>query len=345
MARKTKETENNQKESLVKEVAKKIKETVTKSKVANLKEENKASLKKDEKKTSKKSRINIKNSEKAEKVAITEATRKTKTTKASSSSKVKNTKKEPTVSQKKVAEDNSVPNKVIPQVRKVKYDNLIKKNYSPEYYDLPFRYNQTVVKILAQTPTKLFIYWDISDIDRENLKKNFGEYFFQITKPVLIVHNKTMNYSFEVDIDDFANSWYLPIQDSNCDYQIELGRRPIPVNYSYMPEYNVAEKGEIEPVHESYIYISSSNELESPNDRVLFNNTNKIYFRDVKTNKIIEKDIKDFPFINKNNEFISIYKIYQDLFKDVLSGENFEYLDLTNPSSGGNPGSGSLSSR
>ena len=38
-----------------------------------------------------------------------------------------------------------------------------------EYYDLPFRYNQTTVKILAQTPTNLFIYWDISDADKTSL--------------------------------------------------------------------------------------------------------------------------------------------------------------------------------
>ena len=41
-----------------------------------------------------------------------------------------------------------------------------------EYYDLPYRYNETVVKILAQTPKILFVYWDVSDNDRENIKKN-----------------------------------------------------------------------------------------------------------------------------------------------------------------------------
>ena len=42
-----------------------------------------------------------------------------------------------------------------------------KKPVVVEYYDLPYRYNQTVVKVLAQTPTTLFIYWDISDDDRK----------------------------------------------------------------------------------------------------------------------------------------------------------------------------------
>jgi len=56
-----------------------------------------------------------------------------------------------------------------------------------EYYDLPYRYNQTIVKLLYQTPTTLFIYWDISDEDREKFKETYGEDFFEKTKPVLVV--------------------------------------------------------------------------------------------------------------------------------------------------------------
>lgn len=214
-------------------------------------------------------------------------------------------------------------------------------SYSPEYYDLPYKYNQTVVKILAQTPTNLFIYWEISDEDRKNLKQQYGEYFFEITKPVLVVHNETMNYSFEIDINDFANSWYLQVNDSNCEYKIELGRRPIPINYNYIPQYDLEKRGPIKPIETSYIYISSSNQLEAPNDHILFNKQDKIYFRNVKTNQLIEKNITDFPFIRKDNTFISIFELYQDLYKEEILNNSF---DLSNPSSG-NPSSGNLSSK
>ena len=212
--------------------------------------------------------------------------------------------------------------------------------FSPEYYDLPYKYNKTVVKILAQTPTNLFVYWEISDEDREKLKKQYGEYFFEITKPVLVIHNLTMNYSFEIDINDFANSWYFHVNDSSCEYKIELGRRPIPVNYNYMPQYDVEKNGPINPIQTPYVYISSSNNLEAPNDHILFNNKNKIYFRNVKTNQIIEKDVKDFPFIVKDNEFVNIYELYKKLYKDEIIDGRF---DRMNPSSG-NPSSGNLSS-
>ena len=101
-----------------------------------------------------------------------------------------------------------------------------------EYYDLPYRYNQTIVKLLYQTPTTLFIYWDISDEDREKYKETYGEDFFEKTKPVLIVHNETKGYSFEVEINDFANCWYLNVNDSKCKYKIELGRKPFEVMYN-----------------------------------------------------------------------------------------------------------------
>ena len=34
-----------------------------------------------------------------------------------------------------------------------------------------------------------------------------------------------MNYTFEVEINDFANCWYLHVNDAKCSYKIELGRK------------------------------------------------------------------------------------------------------------------------
>ena len=190
-----------------------------------------------------------------------------------------------------------------------------------EYYDLPYRYNQTVVKVLAQTPTNLFIYWDISDKDRKNFEKKYGEHFFENTRPVLIVHNDTIGYSFEVEINDFANSWYLNVADSKCDYRIELGRRPIT---------------KTQEIHDDYIYVSTSNEIESPNDHILFNKEQKmVYFKNVKTGEQVSKPISSISFIRNMGK---IYNIY-DLYKELYQNENIEELyDLSNPSSG-NPSS------
>ena len=55
-----------------------------------------------------------------------------------------------------------------------KEQSLTKVKTFSEYYDLPYRYNQTVIKILAQTPHALFIYWDISDDDRNQMIENMA---------------------------------------------------------------------------------------------------------------------------------------------------------------------------
>ena len=215
-----------------------------------------------------------------------------------------------------------------------------------EYYDLPYRYNETIVKVLYQTPDTLFVYWDIADSDRENYIKQYGENFFNITRPVLIVHNDSMNYSFEIPINDFTNSWYLHINDSKCNYKVELGRRP---NY-----YNQEAINEIqENIKTDYIYVTSSNKIESPNDRVLFstNENNTVKFRNIKNHQ--EKSvslydiIKHLPAMKKaeNIPYIS-EELLQTIYSGIYQNEDIKLFEkLSNPSSGGNPSSGSMSSR
>ena len=237
----------------------------------------------------------------------------------------------------------TTPKSVIPKTTKTKKKPLAEVI---EYYDLPYRYNETVVKVLYQTPDTLFVYWDIADSDREKYIKQYGENFFNITRPVLIVHNDSMNYSFEIPINDFANSWYLHINDSKCNYRVELGRRP---NY-----YNQESIKEIqENIKTDYIYVSSSNKIESPNDRVLFstNENNTVKFRNIKNHQ--EKSvslydiIKHLPAMKKveNIPYIS-EDLLQTIYSGIYQNEDIKLFEkLSNPSSGGNPSSGSMSSR
>ena len=213
-----------------------------------------------------------------------------------------------------------------------------------EYYDLPYRYNETIVKILYQTPDTLFVYWDISDKDRENYVKQYGENFFNITRPVLIIHNDTMHYSFEIPINDFANSWYLHVNDSKCDYRVELGRRP--------NHYNEEATKEIqENIHTYYIYVSSSNEIESPNDHVLFstNENNTVKFKNVKNYE--EKSVSLYDLVKRlpaMQKVENIPYISEELLKKMYSGiyqnEDISLFEkLSNPSS--NSSSGSMPAR
>lgn len=213
-------------------------------------------------------------------------------------------KKEEKIPKKDVSKQEVNSNQTPSNDSSAELDSIIKvnKNAKPvEYYDLPYRYNQTVIKILAQTPHSIFIYWDISDEDRQQLEEKYGQNFFNETKPVLLVHNQTQNYSFEVEIDDFTNSWYLRTPTSNCKFNIELGRKVMPSNTNIKFE-----------TADNLLHISSSNIIESPNDHVLKESLlGPVFFKNIKTNELEERKVtnlaslknlyKDFNF---NDEFI-----------------------------------------
>ena len=319
--------------------------------------------------------INEKNNKKTNKVATTKTTVKTKTSSKGTAKKKdtakkavakkagkkvtakKTTVKKTTTTAKKATVKKASTKKVTARKSTAKKATTTRKATGKtkkqeqfvdivEYYDLPYRYNETVVKILYQTPNTLFVYWDISDKDRENYIKQYGENFFNITRPVLIIHNITMNYSFEVPIDDFANSWYLHINDSKCDYKVELGRRP---NY-----YNEEATKEIqENINTDYIYVSSSNEIETPNDHVLFstNENNTIKFRNIKNNDEKTISLVDFvrslPALKEKRDIpIISEEIFQAVYSGIYKDEDINFFErLSNPSSGGLATSNMSSSR
>ena len=248
--------------------------------------------------------------------AVSSTSKKAASTKKVSSKKTEQSVKKNTTRKKAAKEEKKLVNK-----------------FQAEYYDLPYMYNRTIVKVLAQTPKMLFIYWEISEEDRELFQKLYGANFFNHTRPILIVYNDTMNYSFEVEVDDFANSWYLHINDANCEYHVELGRRPIKnIDRKYQPVYIPY-----------YVYVTSSNEMTSPNNTILFNpNVKTLKFKNIKTGEIIEKDIQQFTFITN----IGIFNI-KDLYKHLFPNESFEFenIVLGNTSSGALSSSGMFSSQ
>lgn len=214
--------------------------------------------------------------------------------------------------------------------KKIKVSNQVKEVNTPqymlEYYDLPYRYNETVVKVLAQTPKKLFVYWDISDNDREKYINTFGDDFFSKTYPVLLLYNEDKQYVREIPINDFANSWYINIDDPKTKYIIQLGRKfvqePNQVNISRAYEENII-------MNSDYLPFADSNMMEAPNDHVLLESIpDFILFRNVKTNEEVLKDIRDLKDVFGNN--YDVEEFYRNHYQDELSDGRF---DMANPSS------------
>ena len=198
--------------------------------------------------------------------------------------------------------------------------------YMLEYYDLPYRYNETIVKVLAQTPKKLFVYWDISDSDRQKYIDTFGNDFFSKTYPVLLLYNEDKQYVREIPINDYANSWYINIDDPKTKYIIQLGRKfieePTIINQKVFNEQNII-------LQSDYLPFAFSNMMEAPNDHILLETLpDFILFRNVKTNEESLKDLRDLRNIFGKN--YDVEEFYRNHYKDELTDGRF---DMANPSS------------
>lgn len=177
-----------------------------------------------------------------------------------------------------------------------------------EYYDLPASYNQTTVKLLFQTPKKLFVYWEISETDKQKYLDKNGKNFFEETTPFLVVKNISKNYSFEVEVNDFANSWYFDVPDSNCEYEVSLIRK--------------------HKVTKSPTLITSSNELEVPNNTILFEqNRKEIFFKNVKTNDVVSKSVVNLQFINHLGNVCNANSFYKKFYHEE------DLQEISNPTS------------
>lgn len=245
------------------------------------------------------------------------------------------------ISEKSIDELDSTPknsiNKNSIKKNSPKSTNILKKLVVPipEYYDLPYKYGNTLIRLLAQTPNTLFVYWEISDFDTENLKKLYGDDFFYKTKPILIVHNLTLNKHYEIEINDFANCWYINTEDANCKFDVELARKlinPSPTHQSTLYEQDITAS---RPINSSSIYtsnnssdnslqntskcipeyinITKSNDLCSPNDHILFEKLQEfVVFRDAKTGDVTRRRIKSFKFLE------DIYKFYKEMYAEEI---------------------------
>ena len=291
-----------------------VKKTATKTttkKTAVKKVEPKATKKTTTKKTT------TKKTTAAKKVTVKKTTTKKTTAKKTTTKKATATKTKATTPKKTVEKKTTKKPAVKKVTKKVEKDlEQVPFKDVPEYYDLPYRYNHTTIKLLAQNPTTLFVYWDLNDYDRNQLTQTYGENFFNETYPVLVIHNLTDDYTFEERIDDFANNWYIHVNDSKCTYTVELGRRPNE-GQSITNNFN--------DLNTDYINLSWSNPIENPNDHVLFyKNHDKLYFKNIANNnvRVYEINLKDDAALVNG-----IYKNYN------LSDQD-DRFDMNNPSSG-----------
>jgi hypothetical protein len=104
----------------------------------------------------------------------------------------------------------------------------------PRYFfntDIPDSYNETYMRAMARDPQWLFSYWEISEGTRKDLRAKMGENAFASAKRIMRLIDVTdINYDgsnaeryVDIEINEFANNWYVQVPESGRSYVLELG--------------------------------------------------------------------------------------------------------------------------
>lgn len=205
------------------------------------------------------------------------------------------------------------------------------KEYISEYYELEKTYNETIINVIPQTPTKLFVYWDIDNNTKLKLEEEFGKDYINTTNPYLVVKNTKTNEIFEVKINDMTNSWYIDIKEEASSYIVSYIRRGISkekeenssktedkiitkniendlksevLNKDLEPKSFKKLSLNINPISSTIVNnekkevdfeITSSNTVNTSNNKML-NFEENIVFEDINTNEKIVENIENFKF-------------------------------------------------
>jgi len=114
------------------------------------------------------------------------------------------------------------------------YLNLSKRIAGPKYFfrsDIPDNYGDTYINAIPRDPEWVFVYWEISESSKNQLKNKIGEFLYNSSKRILRLYDiteigkdisKATSY-FDIEINEYANNWYIRVPEGGKKYIIELG--------------------------------------------------------------------------------------------------------------------------
>lgn len=120
-------------------------------------------------------------------------------------------------------------------------------------YGLPDNYNDNLITLLVRDPYCLYAYWEISDTMKASFYSKFGQELWDSSAAMLKITNVTKNSSFYIRVNDFCSDWYINVQDTNCIYVAEFGKK-------------ISDKGFISLIKSNYAIVQdyiSNNDLEA----------------------------------------------------------------------------------
>jgi hypothetical protein len=118
------------------------------------------------------------------------------------------------------------------EVEKVKFTTIQEPAVEPARYNLPVRYGDDRIVILARDPWWMHSYWDISERRVNEVISNIPVYERQNLKWILRVYDVTgvksfqgnnANSFFDIAIHFEANNWYINTNQPEKDWCVEIG--------------------------------------------------------------------------------------------------------------------------
>ncbi|PIU19773.1 MAG: hypothetical protein COT18_05705 [Elusimicrobia bacterium CG08_land_8_20_14_0_20_59_10] len=103
-----------------------------------------------------------------------------------------------------------------------------KGNNAPEaeHKALPENYGTTEAALLPRDPNWMFVYWEITENSKNEVRKKHGQDIFQKGRQVIRVYDATDPSAakyFDIQVMHDAKSWYVNVQESGKPYCCEIG--------------------------------------------------------------------------------------------------------------------------
>jgi hypothetical protein len=97
--------------------------------------------------------------------------------------------------------------------------------------EIPENYNDTYMRAIPRDPQWLFVYWEISESTRNEIRTSVGDALFVTAKRILrLVDISDISYDgknaqnfIDIEINEFANNWYIQVPQAGRTYLVEYG--------------------------------------------------------------------------------------------------------------------------
>ncbi len=96
--------------------------------------------------------------------------------------------------------------------------------------DIPYQYDQDKIVLQVRDPHWVHAYWELKSQTLEGLKARLGDDFFHAKKVLrvydvtnIVFNGSNANSFFDLQVNDFANSWYINTNGPGRAFCVDLG--------------------------------------------------------------------------------------------------------------------------